>query len=145
MIYSGLNRTGLRKFIFPQILTFFNYFPVVHQIKSICSAGHKGGRLIGLGEGNGNPFHYSCLKAPWTGVWATVQEVTEWDTTGKWLSTYTQTFLSKNYLWSYSLTLSAHICPWVSTDGSASLAEGVLQVSLIEWVLATVLKGTHLG
>ena len=45
----------------------FNYFPDGSPDKeSICSAGHKGdaGSIPGLGEGNGNPFHYSCLKSP---------------------------------------------------------------------------------
>ena len=39
------------------------------------------GRL--LGEGNGNPLQYSCLKNPEDrGAWqATVPRVTEWDTT----------------------------------------------------------------
>ena len=39
------------------------------------------GRL--LGEGNGNPLQYSCLKNPVDrGAWqATVPRVTEWDTT----------------------------------------------------------------
>ena len=39
------------------------------------------GRL--LGEGNGNPLQYSCLKNPVDrGAWqATVPGVTEWDTT----------------------------------------------------------------
>ena len=36
-----------------------------------------------LGEGNGNPLHYSCLENPMdrADLWATVQGVTESDTT----------------------------------------------------------------
>ena len=40
--------------------------------KSVCNAGDTGGAglIPGLGrcpgEGNGNPFHYSCLENPWT-------------------------------------------------------------------------------
>ena len=60
------------------------------------------GLVISLGEGNGNPLQYSCLKNPedreaW---WATVQRVTEWATT-EWLSTHTDheshTFIKKNW------------------------------------------------
>ena len=36
MIYSGLNRTGLRKFIFPQI-TFLITSLMVHQIKNLSA------------------------------------------------------------------------------------------------------------
>ena len=61
--------------------------------ESASNAGDTGsilGLVRSLGEGNGNPLQYSCLKnlkdrSAW---WATVQRVTEWDTT-EWLSTHT--------------------------------------------------------
>ena len=41
--------------------------------KSICNAGESGSP----GEGNGNPFQYSCLKNPMDRVawWTTVREI----------------------------------------------------------------------
>ena len=51
--------------------------------KSVCNAGDTGGAglIPGLGrcpgEGNGNPFHYSCLGNPMDrgARWATVQRI----------------------------------------------------------------------
>ena len=58
-------------------------FPGSSGIESACNEGNPGsipGSGRSLGEGNGNPFQYSCLRIPWTeGPWGCKEsDATEW-------------------------------------------------------------------
>ena len=71
----------------PYIFFFCSGFPGGSEVKaSACNAGDLGS-IPGLGrspgEGNGNPFQYSCLENPMDrrAWWATVHRVAELDTT----------------------------------------------------------------
>ena len=73
-----------------------------------------------LGEGNGNPFQYSCLKNPMDGDWqVTVHDVTKSQT---WLSDFTFNDASNKCFYIYSLmeihssTLAWKI-PWREEPG----------------------------
>ena len=62
---------------------YFIFFPGGSEVEaSACNVGDLGsitGSGIFPGEGNGNPFQYSCLKNPMDGGawWATVHGVTK--------------------------------------------------------------------
>ena len=80
------------------ICIFLLGFPDGSEVKvSACNAGDLGlipGSGRSPGEGNGNPFQYSCLENPMDGGawWATVHGVAKSRT---WLSDFTFTFTLK--------------------------------------------------
>ena len=76
----------------PQVVQVVKNSPA--KAGDVRNAGSTPGSGRSLGEGNGNPFQYSCLENPMDrgGWWATVHGVTKSQTGLKQL-THTQTFM----------------------------------------------------
>ena len=108
-------------------------FPMGSDSKeSACRVGGPGS-ILGLGrspgEGNGNPFQYSCLENPMDrGDWqATVPGVTEsWP---QLTDQHTHTLPSSTTTWPWLISHTVHMMtfsPWWVSDGSSTISQEAL-------------------